>query len=129
MMITWEMIAWAIGILIAWSGFLLGGIKWLLSRQITAFEAKVADAEAKASKALANHAEHKQAVASDISDLRLEFERKAVCSNHQRMENDNEKQFGSLDKMHASIRGISEKINGVANNVDLLLKHHIAGGN
>lgn len=129
MIITWTMIVWLIGILGAWTGLLLGAIKYLLSRQITAFEAKLSEADAKAGKALNSVAVHEQAVTKSISDLKLEISKKVVCDNHHRLESDNKDQFVSLDKMHASIRGISEKINGVANNVDLLLKHHIAGGN
>lgn len=91
--------------------------------------AKLAEADNKAGQALDSITRHKETVSKELEAVRLEVNKKSTCANHQRMETDNEKQFVSLDKMHASIRGISEKINGVANNVDLLLKHHISGGN
>lgn len=32
--ITWTVVAWAIGLMIAWTGFLIGIIKWLIGRMI-----------------------------------------------------------------------------------------------
>lgn len=127
--ITWAQFAWAVGLFLVWNAFLVGIIKILLSREVSLFGIKLDAADAKAGKALAAQLTHEQAVEKSLAALRLELNQKSVCSNHQRMETDNEKQFVSLDKMHASIRGISERIIGVANNVDLLLKHHINGGN
>jgi hypothetical protein len=128
MTITLPMIAWALGIMGAWTGILLGAIKYLLNRQIAAFEAKVAEADAKAGKALSALSEHKQIVTSSIADLRLEFDRKSVCSNHQRMEKNDGKLFERLDNLHGDIRELVGGVKGLTNSLELVNQHLLSGG-
>lgn len=127
MTITWAHIMWVLGLLSGWTGLLLGGIKYLLNRQIAAFEARLAEADAKASKALAAFAACEKAVADDISAIRLEISNKQVCANHDRMEHDNKDQFVRLDTIGRDIGEIKGTINGLKNSIDLLLQHHIKG--
>lgn len=128
MIITWAAIAWGIGILLGWTGLLLGAIKWLLNRQIAAFETKLTEADAKAVKALAALSTYEKEVALDIASLRLELSNKVVCGNHARMETDNTRQWGSLDKLNGTIQKLDGKLDGLGNSMDLLLQHHINGG-
>ncbi len=128
MTITFSMIAWVLGILAAWTGMLLGAIKYLLNRQIAAFEAKVADADAKAGKALSSLSEYKQTVSGDMANLRLEFERKAVCGNHPRMEDNDVRLFQRLDQLHGDIRELVGGVKGLANSLELVNQHLLNGG-
>jgi len=128
MTITWAQFMWGFALLTGWTGLLLGGIKYLLNRQIAAFETKLAEADAKASKALAAFAACEKTVADDISAIRLEISNKQVCGNHARMEHDNKDQFVRLDTIGRDIGEIKGTINGLKNSIDLLLQHHINGG-
>jgi ABC-type transporter Mla subunit MlaD len=139
MTVTWSMIAWGIGLLFTWTGILLGAIKYLLNRQISAFEAKLAEADAKANKALAelsghkqtiasNLSEHKQALAGELTALRIEFERKAVCGNHSRMEDNDKRLFQRLDQLHGDIRELVGGVKGLANSLELVNQHLLSGG-
>lgn len=128
MNVTWPMFVWGFGILIAWTAFLLGIIKYLLTRQLSEFVTKQSATDAKATEAVTGLANHKQTVNSDIAALRLEISQKIVCSNHGRMESDNKDQFVRMDQLNGQINKIDGKINGLVNSIDLLLKHHINGG-
>jgi hypothetical protein len=139
MTVTWSMIAWAIGILFTWTGVLLGAIKYLLNRQIAAFETKLTEADAKAAQALADLSGHKSTVAADLSNqrltlaaemtsLRIEFERKATCGNHLRMEDNDTRLFGRLDQLHGDIRELVGGVKGLANSLELVNQHLLSGG-
>lgn len=141
--ITWQLVVAVITLLSAWTGFLLGAIKWLLKRQITALETRLEDAEGKAVKALAAVTEHKEAitrtvtehketVTSSLAAIRLEFSQKLTCGNHQRMEqNDREttKQLKEIsDGMH-EIKGLVEgRMEGIGGALDLIQQHLLNGG-
>jgi enoyl-[acyl-carrier-protein] reductase (NADH) len=128
MTITWAQFIWGFGLLVGWTGLLLGAIKYLLNRQISAFETKVAEADKKASSALAALTAQDQAVTKSLADLRLEISNKLVCGNHARMETDNTRQWGSLDKLNGKIEKMDGKLDGIINSIDLLMQHHITGG-
>ena len=128
MTITWSQFVWGFGLLLAWTGLLLGAIKYLLNRQIAAFETKLTEADAKAVKALADLSTHEQTVTKDISAIRLEINQKLVCSNHQRMEDDNKDQFVRMDELHGDIREMVGKFDGLQKSIDMLVQHHINGG-
>ncbi|MDD2367351.1 MAG: hypothetical protein PHN84_14425 [Desulfuromonadaceae bacterium] len=129
MVITFVQFAWGFAVLVAWTGLLLGAIKYLLNRQITAFETKLAEADAKAAKALEALAKHERTVAQDIAAIRQDIGNKLVCSNHPRMESDNIRQFKSLTDLSGKIEKIDGKLDGIINSIDLLMQHHIKGGN
>ena len=139
MTVTWSMIVWAIGIGLAWTGVLLGAIKYLLNRQISAFETKLSEADAKASQALTDLSGHKQAFVSSLSDqrqtitnelasLRIEFERKSICGNHARMEDNDTRVFQRLDQLHGDIRELVGGVKGLANSLELVNQHLLNGG-
>ena len=128
MTITFSMVAWGLGILATWTGMLLGAIKYLLNRQIAAFEAKVEAAGATAGKALAGLSEHRQAMAGELADLRVQFERKLVCGNHQRMEDNDAKLFERLDRLHGDIRELCGGVRGLTNSMELVNQHLMNGG-
>ena len=128
MIITWTQVAWGIGLFLAWNGFLVGVIRWLLSREVGRFENKLAEADAKAGKALAMVTEQKQQVMNDLAGMRLEFERKGVCGNHERLEGNDDKLFGRLDQLHGDVRELLGSVKALANSVELLNRHHLNGG-
>ena len=117
MNITWIQIVWATGLFLAWNGFLVVVIKWLLSREVSRFETGLSDVSTKTAK-----------VAAEVHETRLQISQKPVCNNHFRMENDNNKQFELIAKLNGNIQKLTGKIDGLANSMDLLLQHHIKGG-
>lgn len=128
MVITFAQFAWGFAVLITWTGMLLGAIKYLLNRQITTFETKLAEADAKAAKALEACTLHERTVAQNIASIRQDIGNKVVCSNHPRMETDNIRQFKSLTDLSGKIEKIDGKLDGIINSIDLLMQHHIKGG-
>lgn len=128
MMITWSQITWAIGLFVVWNGFLVAIIRWLLSREVGRFETKLTEADAKAGKALAAVTEQKQQVTNDLASMRLEFERKGVCGNHERMEGNDRELFQTLRQLHGDVRELLGGVKALANSVELLNTHHLNGG-
>jgi len=126
--ITWQMVIAAIGLLTGWTGFLLGAIKWLLNRQITALEARLAAAEAKASEAASGLVEHKQTLSDAMAALRLEISSKFVCGNHARLERNDEKLFIRLDSLHGDIRELSGGVKGLAKSFEMVNEYLLSGG-
>ena len=126
--LTLPMVVFIISLLIGWTAFLLGAIKWLLNRQLVGLETKVAENEKKAGEALSGLNQHKEALAKDLASIRLEFSMKATCSNHQRMEENDTRLFKRLDQLHGDIRELCGKVGAVVNSLDLLNQHHINGG-
>lgn len=125
--ITWQMVVAGITLLAAWTGFLLGAIKWLLNRQITALEARLAAAETKAGEAVAGLAKHKQTVTDSLAALRLEVSTKFVCGNHARIENNDEKLFKRMDDLHGDIRELAGGVRGLSNQLELVNRHLLNG--
>lgn len=116
MIITWNQFVWGFALLLAWTGLLLGAIKYLLNKQIMAFETKIAEAEAKAIKA-----------STDVAAIRLEVSQKMVCHNHDRMEGDNREQFQRLAKLGGSLQRMDGKLDGIITSIDMLMQHHLKG--
>lgn len=114
--LTLPMVVFAVSLLIGWTAFLLGAIKWLLNRQITGLETQVAAAETKAGEAVTKAGEafteltnHKQAVNSEISGLRLEFSQQLVCCNHQRMEETDKLIFTKLERLQVEVGRLPDR--------------------
>lgn len=135
MMITWPMFLWGFGILVAWTTFLLGIIKYLLTRQLTAFVAEQAKADAKATaadekaaKALANLTKHKEAMTKVVAELRIEFDRKSICGNHGRMEDNDKRLFGRLDQLHGDIRELVGGVKALTKSMEVINQHLLDGG-
>ena len=128
MTITWSMVAWAAGILGAWTGLLLGIINYLLKRQIAAFETKLSEADAKAEKANKSLADHKQSITNELATLRIEFNQKSLCGNHQRMEDNDTRLFKRLDQLHGDIRELVGGVNGLAKSLEMVNEHLLNGG-
>ena len=126
MTITWQQIAWGFGIFAAWNGFLLGMIKLLLSRMVKGFEDRLAASDEKAGKAVSSVAviektttvaltQHKELVADSLGAMRLELSQKTVCSNHQRMEQTDDKLFNLVGEVSGNTRevmGVLKEIKG-----------------
>lgn len=127
MIVTWQMILAGITLLVGWTGFLLSAIKWLLNRQITGLENRLAAAEAKAGEAVSGLAEQKQALSDSLAALRLEVSAKFVCGNHSRIEANDERLFTRLDKLHGDIRELNGGVKGLANQLDLVNRHLLSG--
>ena len=123
--LTLPMVVFIISLLIGWTAFLLGAIKWLLNRQLVGLETKVAENEKKAGEALSGLTQHKEALAKDLASIRLEFSMKATCSNHQRMEDSDVRLFKSFDRLHGDMREILGTVKSLANSIDLLNQHHL----
>ncbi|NVO00022.1 MAG: hypothetical protein HXX17_11905 [Geobacteraceae bacterium] len=128
--ITWQMVAWLIALAVGWTGFLLGGVKWLLNKQVKSFEdrlaaaeKKAADAELKASTAITGQSKYREDVIQEIAGLRLELNTKLTCGNHQRMENNDEKMFTRLDNLHGDIRELSGGVKGLTQTLKMVQQH------
>lgn len=128
MTITWAQFIWGFALLMAWTGLLLGAIKYLLNRQIATFEAKLKEADEKASRALSGLSEQEKALSDNVSTLRIEIERKTVCSQHARMEENDTSLFKRLDHLHGDIRELVGGVKGLANSLDLVNQHLLNGG-
>lgn len=126
--ITFAMVAWAIGLGLAWTAFLLGAIKWLLNRQITALDAKLTEADKKATKAATDLAAHEKVVADNLANMRLEFSQKNICQNHTRMEANDKDLFVRLDSLHGDIRELVGGVKSLTNSIDLINQHLLNGG-
>lgn len=84
--ITWQLILGLIGLVTAWSGFLLGGIKWLLNRQVVALENRLAAAEKEASDAKSDVSKHKAETTAAFSAINSELNNLPVsCCSHKDM--------------------------------------------
>ena len=119
--ITWQMVAFAITMTIGWTGFLLGAIKWLLNKQITGLEARLASAEKTAGNAVKELSEHKETVTQALSQLRIEFASKPGCANHREMHH-------CLDKLGTDVGWIKGKMDGLNRVVDLMNQFLIEQG-
>ena len=135
MTITWPMFLWGFGILGAWTTFLLGIIKFLMTRQLTAFIAKQAETDKKATeaniKAADAHIElanQKQAFARELAAMKFEFSQKSICGNHQRMEANDKDLFVRLDSLHGDIRELVGGVKGLTNSLELINQHLLNGG-
>lgn len=128
MQITWAQFVWAAGLFLLWNGFLVGVIRVLISREVKSFEQRLADAETKAVKAAGSAAEAKQYISEEFSKLRLELASRTGCSNHQRIEDNDEKLFERFDQLHGDIRELVGGVKALANSVELLNTHHLNGG-
>lgn len=126
--ITWQMVVAAITMLAGWTGFLLGAIKWLLNRQITALESRVGAAETKAAEAASGLVEHKQTLSDAMATLRLEISSKFVCVNHSRIESNDKDLFVRLDALHGDIRELSGGVRGLSGQMRLINEHLLQGG-
>lgn len=126
--LTLPMVVFVISLLTGWTAFLLGAIKWLLNRQLIGLETKIAETDKKAGEAIDDLKQHKQSLVKELTGMRLEISQKLVCGNHQRMESDNTRQFGTLDKLNGYIQKLDGKLDGLINSMDLLMTHHINGG-
>jgi len=133
------MIATAIALLGGWTGFLIGAIRWLLNRQITALDARLASAERKAGEAVVSVTTHKQTVSdllaqqkeaasNSLAALELKFSQRSVCANHQRMEENDKDLFKRLDSLHGDIRELVGVVTGLANSVELVNEHLLNAG-
>lgn len=126
--LTLPMVVLAISLLLGWTGFLLGAIKWLLNRQINSLEARTASAEKKANEAIDSQAKHEQEMTISLASIKLEFSQKVTCSNHHRMESNDKDLFKRLDTLHGDIRELMGGVKGLANSLDLVNKHLLNGG-
>lgn len=126
--ITWQMVVAFITLGAAWTGFLLGAIKWLLNKQITGLEDRLADAENAAGEAKAGIAKHRELLTDSLAALRLEIGSKFVCGNHQRLEGNDEKMFSRLDKLHGEMRELVGGVKSLTGSMDMVQQHLINGG-
>ncbi|MFH1027805.1 MAG: hypothetical protein V1791_07375 [Pseudomonadota bacterium] len=126
--ITWQMVLAGITLLGAWTGFLLGAIKWLLNRQITGLENRLAAAETKAGDAVDGLAKQKETLSEALAALRIEVSSKFVCGNHIRLEKNNEKLFARVDQVHGDVREIKGEVKAFSGQLELVNRHLISGG-
>jgi hypothetical protein len=110
------MVVFIVSLLIGWTAFLLGAIKWLLNRQLIGIETRVEASEKKTAE-----------LTTAQTTMRLEFSQKATCSNHARMEENDTRLFKRLDQLHGDIRELCGKVGAVVNSLDLLNQHHLNG--
>ncbi|MFH1027689.1 MAG: hypothetical protein V1791_06780 [Pseudomonadota bacterium] len=136
--ITWQMVLAGITLLGGWTGFLLGAIKWLLNRQITGLENRLAAAEKKAGEAVDGMAQQKEKLSVDLAKqketlsealaaLRLEVSSKFVCGNHIRLEKNDEKLFARLDQVHGDVREMKGGVKALSGQLELVNRHLING--
>ncbi|QOX79807.1 hypothetical protein FY034_12990 [Trichlorobacter lovleyi] len=132
MTITWAQFIWAVGLFLVWNGFLVTIIKILISREVKGFQSRLEAAEKTASsaeKAIATAtADQKQALSTTAADLRLEIERKNVCGQHQRMEDNDKEVFQILRQLHGDIGTLVGEIKGLRNSMDIVNQHLLTGG-
>ncbi len=132
MTITWAQFIWAVGLFLAWNGFLVTIIKVLISREVKGFQSRLEAAEKTASGAekavTAVAADQKQALSATAADLRLEIERKNVCGQHQRMEDNDKEVFQILRQLHGDIGTLVGEIKGLRNSMDVVNQHLLNGG-
>lgn len=74
--INWQALAWLTGIALAWTGFLVGIIRWLLIRETRHVESRIAAAEAEAKKTGAALAGHREEYLKFLGVLPLEYYRR-----------------------------------------------------
>jgi len=130
--ITIHMVIYALGIFFTWSGCLIGIIKLLLKREVENFKAGITTANSKADQALSAISNHKEASGKQFEELRSELikinDKPMICTNHMRMENNDQKLFERLDQLHGDIRELTGTIKGMANRLDIINEHLMNGG-
>jgi hypothetical protein len=126
--LTLSMVVFGTSLLLGWTAFLLGAIKWLLNRQINALETRTASAEKKSTETAAELSKHKQTTSETLASLELKFNQKLTCGNHQRMEANDDKLFGRLDSLHGDIRELVGGVKGLTNSLELINQHLLNGG-
>ena len=132
MTITWAQFIWAVGLFLIWNGFLVGIIKVLISREVKGFQTRLEAAEKLASTAnsavATAAADQKQALSETAAALRIDIERKTVCSQHQRMEDNDKEVFQTLRQLHGDIGTLVGEIKGLRNSMDMVNQHLLNGG-
>ncbi len=65
---------------------------------------------------------------SGVEKIELKIETMPVCSNHARMETNDEKLFKRLDQLHGDVRELCGGVKGLANQLELVNEHLLNGG-
>lgn len=143
---SWPMIVFCTSLLLGWTGFLLGAIKWLLSRQIASIEERLKGAETKASQAVSEAAESKNVIqeAMKVYDKDLLMR----CIGHTSRLGDNElkvERIGGeirnlpqhrhiqelserIGQLHGDIEKVAGRLDGIGRAVDLINQFLIEQG-
>lgn len=74
--INWQAVAWLTGLALAWTGFLVGIIRWLLGREIKSLEERLAAASAAAKEASSKLNQHREEYLKFLGTLPLDYYRR-----------------------------------------------------
>jgi len=74
--INWQALAWLTGIALAWTGFLIGIIKWLLGRAVANIEDRVTTASNTANSAVAGLQQHREEYLAFLGRLPIDYYRR-----------------------------------------------------
>jgi chromosome segregation ATPase len=81
------MVVYITGIILSWSGFLIGLIRWSLKRNLASFEDKLTDTAAIAAKATLDLGTHKEDIQKEITNITAKLNNMpAGCGGHQMTE-------------------------------------------
>lgn len=74
--INWQAMAWLTGIALAWTGFLIGIIRWLVARMIAHTQERIAAASKAAEEAKEAQRQHREEYLKFLGTLPLDYYRR-----------------------------------------------------
>ena len=74
--ITWQAVAIIVSLLLAWSGFLIGVIKWLVTKAVANIEERVNNAASTANSAVTGLQQHREEYLAFLGRLPIDYYRR-----------------------------------------------------
>lgn len=107
----------------------VGELKKALDDTQAAFKQALTESQAAFKQALTeSQAAQKQALTESIAALRYEFSQRGLCSQHQRMEENDREVFQTLRQLHGDIREMVGGMTALKNSIELVNQHLLNGG-
>jgi hypothetical protein len=74
--INWQALAWLTGIALAWTGFLVGVIRWLVGRMVASIQERIAAANKAADESKSGLQQHREEYLSFLGRLPIDYYRR-----------------------------------------------------